>query len=264
MANFLTNLNESINNENNFIKVPNNLLTLSIKENSALTLVYTYLIINRNMMNKTNVSISILRKDIFKTKNQNIIQKKEEDIINSLIILSNCITDNKNKIVSDSHIQIQTYEDYFDCGEMIYENLSETVNQMRINLKSNYRNFVMQQLSIIAIEGNCSFVKLTLKEYLTLMSFVYKNDKGKTFKIAELLNLYLLVKSKVSKNMSFNKKYSNNRNSSCIYLDKLVKESNLSRPTLTKYLYALCDLDLLEKHKKEVKIYFKLKHEDFI
>lgn len=234
------------------------MLKLSLKENSTLTLVYAYLIINRNMMNKTNVSVSILRKDIFKTKNQTIIQKKEQDIIDSLIILSNCITDDKDKIVSDGHIQIQSYEDYFDCGEMAYENLSESINQMRNNLKATYKNFAQIQLSIIAIEGECSFVKLTLKEYLTLMSFVYKDSKGKGYKIADLLNLYLLIKSNISKNISLKNKFGNFYNKDCMYLDKIVKASNLSQTTVKKYLDALCYCNLIKKHKKETKVYYIL------
>lgn len=229
-----------------------------MKENSTLTLVYAYLIINRNMMNKTNISVSILRKDIFKTKNQTIIQKKEQDIIDSLIILSNCITDDKDKIVSDEHIQIQSYEDYFDCGEMAYENLSESINQMRNNLKTVYKNFTQIQLSIIAIEGECSFVKLTLKEYLTLMSFVYKDSKGKGYKIADLLNLYLLIKSNISKNISLKNKFGNFYNKDCMYLDKIVKSSNLSQTTVKKYLDALCYCNLIKKYKKETKVYFTL------
>ena len=234
------------------------MLKLSLKENSTLTLVYAYLIINRNMMNKTNISVSILRKDIFKTKNQTIIQKKEQDIIDSLIILSNCITDDKNKIVSDGHIQIQSYEDYFDCGELAYENLSESINQMRNNLKTAYKNFAQTQLSIIAIEGECSFVKLTLKEYLTLMSFVYKDSKGKGYKIADLLNLYLLIKSNISKNISLKNKFGNFYNKDCMYLDKIVKASNLSQTTVKKYLDALCYCNLIKKCKKETKVYYIL------
>ncbi len=209
-------------------------------------------------MNKTNVSVSILRKDVFKTKNQNIIQKREQDIIDSLIILSNCITDDKDKIVSDEHIQIQTYEDYFDCGEMAYEDLSESINQMRSNLKSTHKNFAQTQLSIIAIEGEGSFVKLTLKEYLTLMSFVYKDSKGKGYKIAELLNLYLLIKSNISKNISLKNKFGNFYNKDCMYLDKIVKTSNLSQVTVKKYLDALCYCNLIKKYKKEVKVYYIL------
>lgn len=213
------------------------------------------------MMNKTNISVSILRKDIFKTKNQNIIQKKEQDIIDSLIILSNCITDNKNKVVSDGHIQIQNYEDYFDCGEMAYEDLSESLNQIRINLKSSYKNFAQNQLSIIAIEGEGSFVKLTLKEYLTLMSFVYKDVKGKGYKIAELLNLYLLIKSNISKNISLKNKFGNFYNKDCMYLDKIIKASTLSQVTVKKYLDALCYCNLIKKYKKEVKVYYILNSE---
>lgn len=210
------------------------------------------------MMNKTNVSVSILRKDIFKTKNQTIIQKKEQDIIDSLIILSNCITDDKDKIVSDGHIQIQSYEDYFDCGEMAYENLSESINQMRNNLKTAYKNFTQTQLSIITIEGECSFVKLTLKEYLTLVSFVYKDSKGKGYKIADLLNLYLLIKSNISKNISLKNKFGNFYNKDCMYLDKIVKSSNLSQTTVKKYLDALCYCNLIKKYKKETKVYYIL------
>lgn len=210
------------------------------------------------MMNKTNASVSILRKDIFKTKNQTIIQKKEQDIIDSLIILSNCITDDKDKIISDGHIQIQSYEDYFDCGEMAYENLSESINQMRNNLKTTYKNFTQIQLSIIAIEGECSFVKLTLKEYLTLMSFVYKDSKGKGYKIADLLNLYLLIKSNISKNISLKNKFGNFYNKDCMYLDKIVKSSNLSQTTVKKYLDALCYCNLIKKCKKETKVYYIL------
>ncbi len=213
------------------------------------------------MMNKTNISVSILRKDIFKTKNQNIIQKKEQDIIDSLIILSNCITDNKNKVVSDGHIQIQNYEDYFDCGEMAYEDLSESLNQIRINLKSSYKNFTQNQLSIIAMEGEGSFVKLTLKEYLTLMSFVYKDVKGKGYKIAELLNLYLLIKSNISKNISLKNKFGNFYNKDCMYLDKIIKASTLSQVTVKKYLDALCYCNLIKKYKKEVKVYYILNSE---
>ena len=47
-------------------------------------------------------------------------------------------------------------------------------------------------------------------------------------------------------------------------LKPLVKESNLSQVTLKKYLDGLCDLDLLEKHKKETKVYYKLTHEEFV
>ena len=65
-------------------------------------------------------------------------------------------------------------------------------------------------------------------------------------------------------NLRDNKKFSNNKNFCCIYLDKLVKESNLSQVTLKKYLDGLCDLDLLEKHKKETKVYYKLTHEEFV
>ena len=210
------------------------------------------------MMNKTNISVSILRKDIFKTKNQIIIQKNEQDIIDSLIILSNCITDDKDKIVSDGHIQIQSYEDYFDCGELAYENLSESINQMRNNLKTVYKNFAQTQLYIIAIEGECSFVKLTLKEYLTLMSFVYKDSKGKGYKIADLLNLYLLIKSNISKNISLKNKFGNFYNKDCMYLDKIVKSSNLSQTTVKKYLDALCYCNLIKKCKKETKVYYIL------
>lgn len=229
-----------------------------MKENSALILVYAYLIINRNMMNKTNVSVSILRKDVFKTKNQSIIQKKEQDIIDSLLILSNCITDNKDKIVSDGHIQIQSYEDYFDCGEIAYESLNESIKQMRDNLKSNCKNFTQNQLSIIAIEGNSSFVKLTLKEYLALMSFVYKDTKGKNYKIAELLNLYLLIKSNISKNISLKNKFGLSYNKDCMYLDKIAKNSKLSQVTLKKYLDALCYCNMIKKYKDEVKVYYIL------
>ena len=258
MANFITNVNKNIDNDNNFVKIPNNLLTLSLKEYPALTLVYTYLVINRNMLGKTNVSISALRKDIFKTKNQNVVQKKEEDIINSFIILSNCITNAENLVVSDSHIQIQSYEEYFDQGEISYESLSVAIAQMRCTLKVNCKNFVRDPLSIITVEDTNAFVKLTLKEYLTLMSFVYQNPKGKSYKIADLLNIYLLVKSNISKKDSFRKKFSNQKNPCWLSLDKLILQSKLCRETLKKYLDALCDLQMLKQYKPEVKIYYSL------
>ena len=90
------------------------------------------------------------------------------------------------------------------------------------------------------------------------MNFVYNNPKNKTYKITDLTNLYLLIKRYIGRNISFNKKFSNN------YLDRLVKESSLSQVTLKKYLDALCDLNLLEKYKKEVKVYYILTHEEFV
>ena len=129
---------------------------------------------------------------------------------------------------------------------------------MRNNLKTAYKNFAQTQLSIIAIEGECSFVKLTLKEYLTLMSFVYKDSKGKGYKIADLLNLYLLIKSNISKNLSLKNKFGNFYNKDCMYLDKIVKASNLSQTTVKKYLDALCYCNLIKKCKKETKVYYIL------
>lgn len=248
---------------NSFIKIPNGLIELSDKYNSCLNLVYIYLMINRNMIGKANTSIFDIQKDILKTNNQNVIQQKTDDILDSYYILSNSITKKDNTVAINSLISIEKYENKFDFGELKYESLRESLEKIKINNKIGR----IKQLRLSIIPYDCedlTFTKLYLQEYITLMDFVYNNPKNKTYKITDLTNLYLLVKSKVAKNSSFNKKYSKNKKPYCVFLDKLVKESSLSRPTLTKYLDALCDLDLLEKYKKEVKVYYKLKHEEFI
>ena len=43
-----------------------------------------------------------------------------------------------------------------------------------------------------------------------------------------------------------------------MYLDKIVKVSNLSQTTVKKYLDALCYCNLIKKYKKETKVYYIL------
>ena len=57
------------------------MIDLSEKYNPCLNLVYIYLMINRNMLGKANTSILDIQKDIFKTKNQSIIQKRTDEIL---------------------------------------------------------------------------------------------------------------------------------------------------------------------------------------
>ena len=62
------------------------MIDLSEKYNPCLNLVYIYLMINRNMLGKANTSILDIQKDIFKTKNQSIIQKRTDEILDSYYI----------------------------------------------------------------------------------------------------------------------------------------------------------------------------------
>ena len=239
------------------------MLDLSEKYNPCLNLVYIYLMINRNMIGKTNTSIFDIQKDILKTKNQNIIQKRTDEILNSYYILSNSIVKEDKTVAINSLISIEKYENDFDFGELNYSSLKESLEELRNNNK--IKNIKQIRLSIIPYESeDLAFTKIYLQEYIILMNFVYNNPKNKTYKITELINLYLLIKRYIGRNISFNKKFSSNKNSCCVYLDKLVKESSLSQVTLKKYLDALCDLGLLEKHKKEVKVYYKLTHKEFV
>ena len=239
------------------------MIDLSEKYNPCLNLVYIYLMINRNMLGKANTSILDIQKDIFKTKNQSIIQKRTDEILDSYYILSNSIIKEDETVAINSLISIEKYENDFDFGELSYNSLKESLEELKNDNK--IKNIKQIRLSIIPYESeDLAFTKIYLQEYIMLMNFVYNNSKNKTYKIAELTNLYLLIKRYIGKNISFNKKFSNNKNFCCIYLDKLVKESNLSQVTLKKYLDGLCDLDLLEKHKKETKVYYKLTHEEFV
>ena len=239
------------------------MIDLSEKYNPCLNLVYIYLMINRNMIGKANTSIYDIQKDILKTKNQSIIQKRTDEILDSYYILSNSIVKENETVAINSLISIEKYKNDFDYGELNYESLKESLKELRNNNK--IKNIKQIRLSIIPYESeDLTFTKIYLQEYIMLMNFVYSNPKNKTYKIIELTNLYLLIKKYIGRNISFNKKFSNNKNSCCIYFDKLTKESNLSQTTLKKYLDGLCDLGLLEKHKKDTKFYFKLTYKEFI
>ena len=244
-----------------FIKVPNGLIDLSENYNSCLNLVYVYLMINRNMLGKTNTSVSDIQRDILKTRNQNVVQKRTDQILESYYILSNSITKKDNSVIINSLITIEKYENMFDFGELDFDSLKVSLKKSIDYLKNSPSTKNIKQLRLSILPQECedlSFTKLYLQEYMSLMKFVYNNPKNKNYKITTLLNLYLFIKKQLEKKDSFRKKFSNKKTSCRIYLDSLINESSLSRDTLKKYLDALCELNLLKPHKQLTKIYYTL------
>lgn len=251
--------------QNLFIKIPINMIDLSLKYNSTLTLVYLYLMMNRNMLGKTNITVSDMQKDIFKASNSNAIKKRTDDILNSYYLLSNCITKENNDVVLNDLISIEKYNSCFDDGEINYETLNDSLKIFKEKIQ--VKDIKNSRFSIIVKESeNLAFTKFFTKEYLGIMNFTYnaKSSNKETYKVFELINLYLLIKRYIAINTVYSQKFFKNDNISYIPVDKLVKINIFSRVTLNKYLNGLCECGLIEKYKKDIKVYYKLTHKEFI
>lgn len=245
------------NNEFNFIKIPNGIITLTINQNSFLNLTYLFLIINRNMLGKTNSSVIDLQETYLTSKKGKESNKTKAEKINKIIsalyILSNTIVDENKKIISNPIIEIPKYKKYFDCCEFEINDCYDSIENEKEKLLSNYQRFQQYKLSIKVDNSNIknNYTVLSIDEYLKLMSACFKNEKdnqNKDLKIENLVNIYLYVKMKLDRNHALNTAFPNGwTNKEFLTVKKVQEKIKLSTPTIKKYLDALVDLKLLKK-----------------
>lgn len=236
-----------------FIKVPNGIIEMANSKNSYLALTYLFLIINRNMLGKVNNSVIELQ-ETYLTSNKKKEStkskcKKINDIISSLYVLSNTIVNKNKQIISEPIIDIVNYNKYFDCCEFNLNTCIEDIEKEKNKLFSDCKRFQQYKLSIRVDNSTVvnNFTTLSIEEYRKLMYACFEGKKDYNLKVENLVNIYLLFKMIINRRSSLNKTFPNGwKYNESVTLKYLVKKTNVSRPTLRKYMQAITDLGLAE------------------
>jgi len=252
---------------NNFIKIPNGIITDVVKANEYVSMLYAYFGFNKNIMGQVVTNIDTIKDYFFKTGSKDYHYQRDRDIIEGMIMLHNGVVDGEGYNLSSNVVEVRLEKEY--RGEISFENdegeikvgdksedgdiqndycqsLKYVANKIYSSPKfESFNNFskIMMTVSVNNDDVSDNFTKLYVYEYCRLYE-VYKvySGKGEKIKFNELLNMYLYIKCIVDRHMALNKMYPNGwKNKEYIEEEKLIERYKGYRAFVVKYL------DWLEK-----------------
>lgn len=236
--------------EKMFIKIPNMLIELGLSTNQLLLSTYVYLLSNKNAIGCIQTSVNRISTNIVNATDPRC--RHESDIIASLMLLSSDIVNNKSIVMCSEFISVPKYEDCLFIGtDVVAKNCKNLEkSEYMIKLLSKHPCF---EKAFLDIEVNDLENKgLTLKGFtrLTYAEIEKLFEEKKGIKNWCMLNVYLMIKSHIQKNIGVNQKFEQSFNE-YFTSDNIPRGYSISGPTFAKYVRALSDIGLVNIQKND-------------